>query len=302
MQCGVKEFSRVSGYKGHTRPTADDRRGSHLLHASRKCDTSDPTLPSQGGAGAQAPKPHPRGRGPLLGGLVCTGSLPAPRRGSGKSGGRPPPPERFTSRGGVVPGQRAGRGPQAAATGAPGPPTRPSRRRARPLPAAAAPESGEGGSGPAALPRGAGRARRMHGPTDRRTPRVADGGLAGPQPKARAPAPPGARRPPGRARPPDQASGAESLQPATPPPPSLGAPATRGSSRPPALPRGFWSLPLAVLLAPPPPPSGLSGQPERRRPWRRGFRRGGGGGGGGGGGSGGSARGAPGAANHGAPE
>ncbi|XP_036683690.1 fibronectin type 3 and ankyrin repeat domains protein 1 isoform X2 [Balaenoptera musculus] len=139
----------------------------------------------------------------------------------------------------------------------------------------------------------------MHGPTDRRTPRVADGGPAGPQPKARAPAPPGARRPPGRARPPDQASGAESLQPATPPPPSLGASATRGSSRPPALPRGFWSLPLAVLLAPPPPPSGLSGQPERRRPWRRGFRRGGGGGGGG---SGGSARGAPGAADHGAPE
>ncbi|XP_067565177.1 fibronectin type 3 and ankyrin repeat domains protein 1 [Pseudorca crassidens] len=68
----------------------------------------------------------------------------------------------------------------------------------------------------------------MHGPTDRLTPWVADGGPAGPQPKARAPAPPGPRRPPGRARSQDQASRAESLQPATPPPPSLGAPATRG--------------------------------------------------------------------------
>lgn len=162
---------------------------------------------------------------------------------------RPPSPGAFRRSQRGRRGQRPGRGPEAAATGAPRPPFRPPAagpaftccgrnrvRGRRPRPGRPFPQRRP--SSPDA---------RTDGPADRRAPRVATEGLQAPTPKARAPGPPGARGPPGRARPPEQASGAESRQPATGPPPSLGAPATRGPSRSSALPRGFWSLPLAVL-------------------------------------------------------
>lgn len=296
MQCGAKEFSRVSGYKGHTRPTADDRRGSHLLHASRKCDTSDPTLRSQGGAGVQAPKPHPRGRGPLLGGLVCTGSLPAPRRCYGRLG------EAASSGAFYESGQ--GRPGPTGGQGAPSGRNRCARAAHPPLPPPGPTFTCSGGS------RVRGGRLRPGRPTPRGRPNSPDARTDGPTDalgrRRRASRPPAegpGTGPNGGAK--AAREGAIARSGLTGKESSAGDPAATlarypcdaRSSRPPALPRGFWSLPLAVLLAPPPPPSGLSGQPERRRPWRKGFRRGCGGGG-----AGGPARGAPGAADHGAPE
>lgn len=171
----------------------------------------------------------------------------------------------------------------------PGPPTRPSGLRAWPLPAAAAPESGEGGSGPPPCP--AVQAE-LAGHKDRRTDGrlgTATGGPAGPRPPLR----PGRRLHREHKRhqggrglgigPPRQ-----SLQPATRPPPSLGPPATRGPSRSPASSR----LLVPPCRRPSSPASRLSGQPERRLPGRLGVTRGGGGAG---------LRPRPGAADHGAP-
>lgn len=219
------------------------RRRLPLLHASRQGGSRD--------------RPRP---------CLCPGSEGPPgartlplRRGSRNSrrGGRP---RRFGVGAGNIHGQRRAGGPQAAATGASGPPTRlqaplllrrpptPSAAGAPLLPAAAAPESGEGGPGPAPSP--------WAGPLARRTPRVGDGRGRRPLPQTSGHRSCGARQG-GRNR----LAGPQGQcpQPVTWPLPSLSAP---GDAR--VLTRaltscGFWSLPLAVPLVPPTPPPGCQG-------------------------------------------
>lgn len=249
------------------------------------------------------PSPGPGRRGNPASRRVCGGSLLQLRRGlwrqrrggrlrqehfgvgAGSSGADWQVPGREAAGGALSPGGR---------NRWPGPPTRPSGLWAWPLPAAAAPEYGEGGSGPPPFP--AVQAE-LAGHTDRGTDGrlgTATGGPAGPRPPLR----PGRRlhrehkghqggRGP-RIGPPGQ-----SLQPATRPPTSLGPPATRGPSRSPASSR---------LLVPPcrrpsspssPPPPGCQDNPSDACPGGEALR--------GAEAARGSGQG-PGAADHGAPE
>lgn len=195
-----------------------------------------------------APSPGRRGA-PLPGRPACKGPLLPPGRGlRGQRRAGRLPPERLGSRAGSTgpADARAPRRPQQVLRGAPRPapsPPGPGRylQRRRPAP----------GQTQAEL------ARRTH----RRTPQAGDRGPAGARPEGRAQAAPRARGPPARARPPDQPSGPRVL-PATRPPPSPGSHRRRARLRARPRTRGFWSLRLAVRLAPPPLPPRCQGNPS----------------------------------------
>ncbi|XP_044924807.1 fibronectin type 3 and ankyrin repeat domains protein 1 [Mustela putorius furo] len=191
---------------------------------------------------------------------------------------------------------------RATATGAPRPPTRPSRGPAglylqRRLPSP--------GREARARPPFPARQAELAGRTDWRTDgRLGTATEGGPCPRPKGPGS-GPRRGRegcrgGRDRP--TGPQGQSLQPTTRPPPSFPVP---GDARALTLARVSSRLLVPPSRRPSGPsssPSGLSRQPERRLPRTRGVRRGGGGARRGGGGAGGSALGGPGAADHGAPE
>ncbi|XP_004404418.1 PREDICTED: uncharacterized protein LOC101367462 [Odobenus rosmarus divergens] len=229
VQCGATEFSWLPGFSRHTWPTAaDDRRGSHLFYASHKRGSSD--HPPRAWPTPRLPRDRPAGRAG-----VQRVAPAADTRTPGGSGGQAAsaPAVSGVGAGSFGANRRTAGAPEAAGA-----------RRAR---AAAT-----------------GRARRTHGLTDRRTPRDGDwgGGPQSPAPKARAQAPPGGSKPAGEGATAQPGLRGRVFSGRPGRHPRSVSPATRGPSRRPAFLHGFWSLPLAVLLAPPPRPPGCQGNPS----------------------------------------
>lgn len=239
---------------------------SHLLRsAARQRDTSG-RGPAPGRPGAphttRGRPPASRPRGPQ-GGRVRSARPDAAPRGwrAARGGGR------LLPGGSPVGAGCSGATRRARHRCAGPPPPQPPAAAARPLPAVRGRRPGRGRPSPPSSPGAR---------TDERTPRVGDGGLTGPHPKA----PPGTRGPPrgGRDRLTRPPWGSASSVRGPPPPAALAAPLeTRGPSRSLAFPSVFWSLPLAVLPAPPPPHPALRvvrATEATPAPGRRGVRRG----------------------------
>lgn len=266
VQCGATECSRVSGFRRRIWPTAADRRGFLLL--------SEPPINAARATTLPGPGRRPGCRGiALLGGLGCEGSLPPPTRGLREvvAGRRPLlGPFRGSGRGRPRPtgGQRGS--PRRRGRAEPGRPQQVRRGRLPAPPAARPAFTCSGGSRvrggrpgpdrPSPPGRPSSPDARTGGPTDASGRRRR--GARAPAPKARAQAPAGGARAAGEAATarPGLRDRVFSRRPGHHP--RSQSPATRGPSRSPAFPRGFWSLPLAVLLAPPPRPPGCQGNPS----------------------------------------
>lgn len=267
VQCGATEFSRVSGFRRRIWPSAAaDRRGFLLLYG--------PPINAARATTLRGPGRRPGCRGiALLGGLGCKGSLPSPTRGLREVvAGRRPLPGPFRGSGPGRPrptgGQRGS--PRRRGRAEPGRPQQ-VRRGRPPAPPAARPaftcsggsrvRGGRPGPGRPSPPgRPSSPDARTGGPTDASGRRR--GAPTGPRPKG-----PGSGLAGGATAAGEDATARPGLRdrvfsrrPGHHP--RSQSPATRGPSRSPAFPRGFWSLPLAVLLAPPPRPPGCQGNPS----------------------------------------